>query len=166
MSLPRFVAGPLSFGLNAGFAAVAGVLVDWEPTALPWLMLLAWLAGLALTAVTLKIGYPVFHTAATGALLVATVAGTSTIVWPLPLAGAAVAIAMARFASVGFASRWLSRSIGVLALALLGFAVYLQAGGQLQLGPEGADRLELFAGGLALAVIATLGLWHPTGDEE
>lgn len=166
MSLPRFVAGPLSFGLNAGFAAVAGVLVDWEPTALPWLMLVTWAAGVGLTAVTLKIGWPVFHTAATGTLLAATVAGTSTAVWPLPLAGAAVAIAMARFASVGLASRWLSRTVGVLAIALLGFAVYLQAGGQLQLGAEGADRLELFAGGLALAVIAVLGLWHPNGDEE
>lgn len=159
------MAGPLSFGLNAGFAAVAGLLVGWEPTALPTLMLLAWVVGLALTAVTLKLGYPLFHTAAAGALLVATVTGTGTAVWPLPLAGAAVAIAMARFASVGLASRWLSRTVGVLAVAVFGFAAYLQFGGQLQLGPEGADRLELFAGALALAVIAILGLWHPSGDE-
>lgn len=166
MSLPRFVAGPVSFGLNAGFVAVAGILLAWEPTALPSIALLAWGAGLLLTAATLKVGWPILHTGATGALLVATVAATGTVVWPLPLAGAAVAIAMARFASVGLASRWLSRVVGVLALVLLGYAAYLSTVGQLQLGPEGADRLELFAGGLALLIVAVLGLWHPGGEED
>jgi hypothetical protein len=166
VSLPRFVAGPISFGVNAGFVAVAGVLLGWEPTVLPWLTLIAWGAGVALTAVTLTVGWPIFHTAAAGALLAATVTATGTTVWPLPLAGAAVAIAMARFASVGVASRWLSRSVGLAALAMLGLAGYLYVGGDLTLGPEGADGLELVAGAIALLVVAVLGLWHGSDEED
>jgi hypothetical protein len=166
VSLPRFFAGPLSFGLNAGFAAVAGVLLGWEPTQLPMLTLVTWGAGLALVAATLKIGWPILHTVAAGTLVAAAATATSTVVWPLPLAGAVVAIAMARFASVGFASRWVSRTVGIGALALVGVAVYLYAGGGLELGPDGADGLELFGATMALIVVAALGLWHPGPDEE
>lgn len=166
MSLPRFVAGPLSFGINAGVAVVAGGLLGWEPTALPTTTLLAWGAGLLLVAATLKVGWPILHTAATGVLLVAAATATTTVVWPLPLAGAAVAIAMARFASVGLASRWLSRTVGLASIGLLGFAGYLHLGGQLTLGPEGADALELLSGAIGLAVVAVLGLWHPSDGDE
>lgn len=166
MSIPRFLAGPISFGLNAGLAVVAGQLLEWEPSALPTLMLFAWGGGLLLATATLKVSWPIIHTSAAGLLLLASITGTGTVVWPLPLAGAAAAIAMARFASVGFASRWLSRSIGIAAIAVLAFATYLSAMGDLTLGADGTDPIELIAGAGALLVIAILGLWHPTGEDE
>lgn len=166
MSLPRFLAGPISFGLNAGFAVVAWRLLEGGLGDLSLLTLGAWGIAILVAAATLKVGWPILHTTASGFLLLATATATSTVVWPLPLAGAVVAIAMARFASVGLASRWLSRTIGLVALAMLGLAGYLYAGGALALGPDGADTLELFGGALALIVVAVLGLWHPSDEEE
>lgn len=166
VSLPRFVAGPVSFGVNAGIAIVAGTLLDWQASALPIEALGAWTIGLALTAITLKVGWPILHTSAAGALLLAGAAAAGTSVWLAPLVGAAVAIAMARFASVGMASRWLSRLVGLLAVAVLGFAAYQASTGALSLGPEGAGTLELVAAAGALAVVGVLGLWHPSGDED
>lgn len=166
MSLRRFLAGPISFGLNTGLAVVAGSLVSWQASALPWLTLVSWAAALAIAAVTLKIGWPLLHTATAGLLLFASATATATVVWPLPLTGAVAALGLARFASVGFASRWLSRTVGLVGLALLGFAVYLYSQGDLRLGGDATDGLEALAGAVALVVVAVLGLWHGGEDEE
>lgn len=165
MSLRRFLAGPISFGLNAGLAVVAASLLNWEPTQLSFFALAAWGVGLALVSVTLKVGWPILHTSAAGALLVAAASATSTVVWPLPLAGGLVALASARFASVGLASRWLSRTVGVAAVALLALAVYLYATGDLNLSGDGTDALEVLAGAAALVLYGVLGLWHPSDEE-
>lgn len=160
------MAGPISFGLNTGLAVVAGSLVSWQASALPWLTLVAWAAALVLAAVTLKVGWPLLHTVTGGLLLFAAATATATVVWPLPLAGAVAAVALARFASVGFASRWLSRTLGLAAIALFGFATYLYTQGDLRLGGDTTDGLEALAGAFALIVIAILGLWHGGGDDE
>lgn len=166
MSLRRYLAGPVSFGLNVGLAFVAGELVGWDPSALPEMTLFAWVVGLGLAATSLKFSLPIVHTGTAGALLVASAFATSTSVWALPLAGAVVALALARFASVGLASRWLSWIVGLLALGLLALTGYRYATGSLDLGGDGTSGIELVeALGLLLA-LAVLGVWPSGGDEE
>lgn len=160
------MAGPISFGLNAGLAVVAGQLLNWDPSQLPPITLIAWGAAILVAAATLKVGWPILHTSTAGLLLVAASFATSTVVWPLPLAGAAAALALARFASVGMASALLSRVVGVVALAMVAYAGYLYATGDLALGGDATGGLEAVAGAGALLVIAALGLWHPGSDED
>lgn len=166
MSLRRFLAGPVSFGLNAGLAVVAGSLLSWDPGALSVWTLGLWGAGLAATAVTLKFGWPVVHASAAGLLAAAAATATGTAIWPLPLAGALAAMGAARLARVRLASRWLSRAVGLGAAGLLAYGIYAFAAGSLDLGGDGTQALEALAGAAALAVLALLGLWHGGQDEE
>jgi len=164
VSLRRFLAGPVSFGLALGMAIVALKLEGWAVEAFPWLALAAWGGALAATAITLKVGWPVFHVTGAGLLLVATGAMASTDLWALPLAAAVGAMGMARFASVGLASRWLSRAV---AAAAAGGLVWLGVGVATGSGTwSGAGLQEGLVLALALLVVVVLGLWHPDGDEE
>lgn len=164
MSLRRFLAGPLSFGLTLGLAVVALMLEDWALDPFPWLALVAWGGALVATGITLKIGWPVFHVAGAGALLVAAGSLAGTDLWALPLAAAVGAMGMARFASVGFASRWLSRAV---ALAAAGGLVWIAVGAYRSAGAWAALGLqEGLVAALALVCVTVLGLWHPDGDDE
>lgn len=140
------------------------MLQEWAWEAFDVWTLAAWGIALALAGVTLKIGWPVFHVSATGSLLVAAATLTGTNLWALPLAAGVGAMGMARFASVGFASRWLSRIVGLMGLGGIAWMAYGVLSGQ----PAWQDvgGLGLAIGGFALGTIAVLGLWHRSGDPD
>lgn len=164
VSLRRFLAGPVTFGLTLGFAVVALMLHEWAWQSFGAVTLAAWGAALALAAIAVKLGWPVFHVGATGALLVAAGSLVGTRLWALPLAAGVGAMGMARFASVGLASRWLSRLVGLMGVAGIAWMAYGVVSG----GPAWAafGGWEVAVGGFALAVIAALGLWHASGEDE
>lgn len=164
VSLRRYLAGPVSFGLTLGLAVVAVMLEGGSLDVFPTMSLIAWGGAVALAAVTLKLGWPVFHVGAAGLLMVASALLLGTSYWPLPLAAAVGTMAMARFASVGFASRWLSRAVGLAGAGGLVWAIYGYATGSGSFG--GSDALDLGVAALALVVIAVMGFWHPADDEE
>lgn len=164
MSLRRYLAGPVTFGLTLGLAVVAVMLEGGSVDAFPTLSLVAWGGAVALAAVTLKLGWPLLHVGAAGLLMAASFFLVDTSYWALPLAAAVGAMAMARFASVGFASRWLSRAVGLAGVVGLVWAVYGYATDSA--GWAGSDALEVGVAGLALAVIAVLGFWHGGDDED
>lgn len=164
VSLRRFLAGPVSFGLTLGMAIVALMLEGWALDPFPFLALAAWGAALVATGLTFKFGWPVFHVTGAGCLLVASAALVDTALWPLPLAAAVVAMGMARFASVGFASRWLSRAVAAAAAGGLAWMAYGAATGS---GAWADVTLqEGLVAGLSLLVIVVLGLWFRDDDEE
>lgn len=163
MSLRRFLAGPVSFGLTLGLAIVALMLESWQIDPFPVLTLVAWGTALVLTAITLKLGWPIFHVGAAGALMVAAVPLVDTAYWALPLVAAVGAMAMARFASVGFVSRWLGRTVGVGAIVGLGWVVWFAVQ---DVDAWSFSVLETIGAVLALGVIAALGFWHPDDEDE
>lgn len=166
MSLRRFVAGPVSFGLTIGLAVVALMLEGFSLDPFPVLALVAWGAAIAVTAVTLKLGWPLLHVSAAGLLMAASLFLVDTSMWALPLAAAVGTMAMGRFASVGFASRWVSQAIGLTGLAGVAFVVWRFAAGSAGIGGDEATLLEASTAAGALAVIGVLGIWHPNGEEE
>lgn len=166
MSLRRFLAGPISFGLTLGLAIVALLLNDWSIDPFATTALIAWGVALVLTAITLVWGWPIFHVSAAAALMVATGLMDSMAEWPLPLAAAVGTMAMGRFASTGFTSRWVSRAVGLLAVYGIVTLAYWTIQGTADLGTGGASVIELIGAFLALAVIAVMGFWHGGDDED
>lgn len=166
MSLRRFIAGPVSFGLTLGLAIVALLLQDWSLDPFPIHALVTWGLALAITALTLKLGWPILHVSAAGLLVVTTGFMDGMPEWPLPLAAAVGVMAMGRFASVGFASRWVSRAVGLLSLIGAVGLLWVKIQGDVNLGGGPSSWFETGAAILALVVVAVLGFWHGGDGEE
>lgn len=166
MSFRRFLAGPLSFGLTLGLALVALLLNDWSIDPFPALALAAWGLALVLTAVTMKLGWPIFHVSAAAALMVTTGLMDGMAEWFLPLIGAVGTMGMARFADIGFVSRWVSIPVGLVAVVGIGTLAWWLYDGSASLGTGGASVLEATTAFVALALIAVFAFWHGDDDEE
>jgi len=166
VSLRRFIASPVSFGLTLGLAIVALILENFQIEALPMPALVAWFGAIAASAVSLKIDWPLMHVIAAGLLLGATFFLLDTVLWPLALAGAVFATATARLAGLAFVSRQVARVLGLAALGGIGWLGYGYAQGALSLGLDDTSIVEIASSIGALVVIAVLAFWQGFGDDE